>query len=55
MTDWELMYINLLELQAAHYKELEEEFRERRQDLEKELRNLKLARTLPDKTVEAVH
>ena len=44
--DWELMYINLLELQAADCKDQEDHYRGRRQDIEKEIRNLKFSREI---------
>lgn len=44
MTDWELMYINLLEITAAQLRDMEQELRERAQDIEKEIRELKLAK-----------
>jgi len=46
MTDWELMYVNLLEITATQLRDMEQELRERAQDIEKEIRNLKLNREL---------
>lgn len=46
MTDWELRYINLLEITAAQLRDMEKELRERAQDIEKEIRNHKQRREL---------
>jgi len=46
MTDWELRYINLLEITAAQLRDMEQELRERAQDIEKEIRTHKHQREL---------